>query len=189
MKKKKRTKKLTKKQQKQRNQLYKNMAISTLMCLLVLGISYIIFNTDILKPKVNQVTASYISFYNNDSTDVIKINDIKKMPDDIGKSVVNTKSRELTVSGDINSNYQVSIYPTINNIDYKYIKYSITIGNNNYSDSLDNMPISDDGGIVVYNGNVNDSKKLTIRMWVSKEYEGEVENNSFKIKINPRQEN
>ena len=42
--------------------------------------------------------------------------------------------------------------------------------------------------IVVYNDVVDKEKKMTIRLWVSKEYEGEVENNSFNIKINPGQE-
>ncbi len=188
MKKRRRTKKLTKKQLRARNQLYKNTAISALLCLLVLGISYIIFRTDILQPRINRVTASYISFYNNDTTDVIKINDIKKMSDDIGKSVVNTKYSELEVSGEDNSNYQVVIYPVINDISLNYIKYSITIDNNTYSDTLGNMPKSSDEGIIVYNSKVTEGQKITIRMWVSKDYDGEVENNSFKIKINPRQE-
>lgn len=188
MKKKKRTKKLTKKQLRQRNQLYKNTAISALLCLLVLGVSYMIFITDILQPKVNRVTASYISFFNNDTTDVIKINDIKKMSNDVGKSVVNTKYRELLVTGEKNSNYQVVIYPVVNNIGLDYINYSITIEGNTYSGNLGDMPFSSDEGIIVYNGRVNNEKKLTIRMWVSKDYDGEVDNNSFKIKINPRQE-
>ncbi len=187
MAKKKRTKKLNKRQQRQRKQLYKNTVLSILMCLLVLGVSYIIFKTDILQPKVNEVTASYISFYNNDTTDMIKINNIKKLSDDIGKSIVNTKSHELKVSGDINSDYQVVVYPMINNIDLKYINFSITNGNNTYSNNLSEMPNRTDEGIIVYNGKVEDTKKMTIRMWVSKEYEGDIDNNSFSIKINPGQ--
>ena len=110
------------------------------------------------------------------------------MSDDIGKSIVNTKYSELKVSGEDNSNYQVVIYPVINDIDLNYIKYSITIDNNTYSDTLGNMPMSSDEGIIVYNSKVTESQNITIRMWVSKDYDGEVENNSFKIKINPRQE-
>ena len=48
--------------------------------------------------------------------------------------------------------------------------------------------MSSDEGIIVYNSKVTESQNITIRMWVSKDYDGEVENNSFKIKINPRQE-
>lgn len=186
MKKKKRTKKLSKKHQRQRKQLVKNTMISALLCLLVLGISYIIFETDILQPSVNEVTASYISFNNNDTTDDIKINNIRKMSNDIGKSIVNTKSSDILVSGEDNKEYQVVIYPIINNIDLKHINYAITIGNNSYDNNLASMTMRTDEGIVVYNGKVNKEKKITIRLWISKDYEGEVENNSFKIKVNPR---
>ena len=185
--KKRRTKKLSKRQQRQRKQLYKNTVISALMCLLVLGISYLIFKTDILKPRVNEVTASYISFYNNDTTDMIKINNIKRLSDDMGKSIVNTKSRELKVSGEANSDYQVVVYPMINNIDLEHIKFSITDGNTTYSNNLSEVPTRTDEGMVVYNGKVDDTKKVTIRMWISKEYEGDIDNNSFSIKVNPGQ--
>ena len=43
------------------------------------------------------------------------------MSNDIGKSIVNTKYSQLVVSGENNSNYQVVVYPIINNIDLKYI--------------------------------------------------------------------
>lgn len=186
MKKKKRTKKISKKQQRQRKQLVKNTMISALLCLLVLGTSYVIFETDTLQPSVNEVTASYISFNNNDTTDDIKINNIKKMSNDIGKSIVNTKSSVISVSGEDNKEYQVVIYPVINNIDLKYINYAITIGNDVYNNDLVSMPVGTDEGIVVYTGKVNKEKKITIRLWISKDYEGEVENNSFKIKVNSR---
>ena len=186
---KRRSKKLSKRQQKQRRQLLKNIVISSLMFFLVLGISYLIFKTDILQPEVNEITASYISFYNNDTTDMIKINNIKKLSDDIGKSVVNTKSYELVVSGEVDSNYQVVVYPMINNIDLRYINFSITKGNITYNNSLNEMPNALDDGIVVYNGKVDNEKNITIRLWVSKEYEGDIDNNSFSIKINPGQEN
>ena len=186
--KKKRTRKLNKKQRKQKQQLYKNIVISTLMLLLVLGISYLIFETDLLQPSVNEVTASYISFNNKDTTDVIKINNIKKMSNDIGMSIVNTKHSQLLVSGEQNSNYQLVVYPMVNDIDLEYINYAVTIGHDKYTGNLATGTVNSDEGIVVYNGKVNEAKKITIRMWISKEYEGEVNNNSFKIRINPGQE-
>ena len=186
MTKKKKTKRLSKRQLKQKQQLYKNTVISILLCLLVVSISYIIFITDFLKPRVNEVTASYISFNNKDTTDMIKINNLKKMSNDIGKSIVNTKYSQLVVRGENNSNYQVVVYPIINNIDLKYINYAISVDNNIYMDNLDTEKLTDDEGIVIYSGVVTEEKKITIRMWVSKEYEGEIENNSFNIKINPR---
>ncbi len=187
--KKKRTKKLTKKQLKQRRQLLKNTVISTLLLLLVLGVSYLIFVTDVLEPHVNEVTAGYISFYNNDTTDMIKINNLKKLSDDVGKSIVNTRSQELKVTGENNNKYQVVVYPMINNIDLKYINFSITKGEITYTNNLEDMPIGDDEGIIVYQGNVSEGKELTLRMWISKEYEGKIDNNSFSVKINPGQEN
>lgn len=185
---KKKTKKLNKKQIKQRQQLYKNTIISTLLVILVLGISYVIFSTDLLQPRVNEVTASYISFNNNDTTDIIKINNIKRMSNDIGKSIVNNKSRKVLISGEENNVYQIVIYPLINNIDLKYINFSITIGNESYEGNLATNEVTSDEGIVAYTGKVSGKKEATVKMWVSKEYEGEIDNNSFKIKINPRQE-
>ena len=108
------------------------------------------------------------------------------MSNDIGKSIVNTKYSQLVVSGENNSNYQVVVYPIINNIDLKYINYAISVDNNIYMDNLDTEKLTDDEGIVIYSGVVTEEKKITIRMWVSKDYEGEIENNSFNIKINPR---
>ena len=186
MSKRRKTKKLSKKQLKQKQQLQKNIIISTLMCLLVLGISYVIFKTDVLQPSVNEVTASYISFNNKDTTDIIKINDIKKMSNDMGKSIVNKKYSQLSIEGEVNSNYQLVIYPLVNNIDLKYVNYSITVDGNVYTDYLSNKQVTGDEGIVVYNGVVTKGNKVTIRMWISREYEGEVGNNSFQIKINPR---
>ena len=184
-----RTKKLSKRQLRQQKQLYKNIVISTLMCLLVLGISYVIFITDVLQPTVNEVTASYISFNNNDSTDIIKITNIKKMSNDMGKSIVNSKYSRLLISGEKNSNYQVVIYPIINDIDLEYINYALVVDNDTYEGNLATGNMSSDEGIIVYNDVVGENNKVTVKLWVSKEYKGEVNNNSFKIKINPSQEN
>lgn len=185
---KKKTKKLNKRQIKQRQQLYKNTIISTLLVILVLGISYVIFSTDLLQPSVNEVTANYISFNNNDTTDIIKINNIKRMSNDIGKSIVNSKSRQVLISGEENNTYQIVIYPLINNIDLKYVNFSITMDNESYEGNLATNEVTSDEGIVAYTGKVSGKKEATVKMWVSKEYEGEISNNSFKIKINPRQE-
>ena len=162
---------------------YKEMTISILLCLLVLGISYMIFATDVLKPSVNQVTASYISFNNRDNTDDIKIDNIKKMSDDIGKSIINNRYNELLVDGEDNSNYEIVVYPLINDIDLNYIKASITMNNKTYTTNLSEVLKSDDGGISIYKGLVEKPQKVIIRMWVSKDYKEDITDTSFRIKI------
>lgn len=161
---------------------YKEMTISILLCLLVLGISYMIFVTDILKPSVNEVTTSYISFNNRDNTDDITINNISKMSDELGKSIANTKSKNLLITGEDEKNYEVVIYPVINDIDLKYIKASITINNKTYTTNLSDASINSDGGITIYQDMKKD-KNILIKMWIDKDYKKEVPNTSFKIKI------
>lgn len=176
-------KKLSKKKFQQRQKLIKQTIISVLLCLLVISISYMIFKTNILQPSVNEVTASYISFNNNDNTDEIKINNIKKMSNEIGKSIANTKYNKLLITGEKNTNYELVIYQITNNIDLEYINIAITIGNKTYITNLKEAINSDDGGIVIYKGSVKEEKELTIRMWVNKKYSEKVKDNSFRIKI------
>lgn len=173
-------KKLSKKQKKK---FYRDTTISALLCLLVLSISYLMYKTNILQPSVNEVTASYISFNNKDTTDEIKINNLKKMSVSEGKSIINNKSNKLLITGEENTNYKVIVYPVINNIDLKYINYSINIKGNTYNNALSEMPINNDGGIVIYEGVIKKEKNLLIRMWVSNNYPNKVDNNSFRIKI------
>ena len=59
------------------------------LIIIVFCLSALIFNTDYLSPKIDELTTSYISFNNVESTDIIKISNIKRMDDDTGKSYRN----------------------------------------------------------------------------------------------------
>ena len=67
-----------KKKTTKKNKQTKSLLNTILLCTLVLGISYLIFETNILEPKIDGVTASYISFDNLNSTDMMKIKDLSK---------------------------------------------------------------------------------------------------------------
>ena len=129
--------------------------------------------------------------------DVVKYAKGKLLPKDFEDvaAIPNNKSIEILENGEytfivydkVGNSYLIQ--EMINNIDLRYINFSITKGNITYNNSLNEMPNALDDGIVVYNGKVDNEKNITIRLWVSKEYEGDIDNNSFSIKINPGQEN
>ena len=73
-----------KKKQKKKNYLF--IFFSVILCLITLLLSYIIFGTNLLKPKLNEETTSYISFNNKDTTDILKIKNIQIMSNEKGKS-------------------------------------------------------------------------------------------------------
>ena len=88
-----------KKKTTKKNKQTKSLLNTILLCILVLGISYLIFETNILEPKIDGVTASYISFDNLNSTDMMKIKDLSKLSDEVGKSNLNTSKAEFDVAG------------------------------------------------------------------------------------------
>ena len=93
-----------------------------------------------------------------------------------------TKSKKLLITGENDKDYEVVIYPVINDIDLKYIKASISINNKTYITNLSDASINDDGGITIYQDMKKD-KNILIKMWIDKDYKKEVPNTSFKIKI------
>ena len=84
---------------------------------------YIIFETDYLQSGVDELTASYISFNNAKSTDVLRINDISKKNDEKGKKQTNKSNKSFDVKGKENQEFEVTLYSSGNTIDEKYVKY------------------------------------------------------------------
>ena len=165
------------KYKKRKNKIYlKRIITCTILSMLLFVFTYIIINTNILEPKVNELTTSYISYINN-KTDMLKINNIKKMNDKIGKSILNNSYIEIEVNGKKNKDYMIVLYKH-NNIDNKYIKYYI-----NKIETLDNKEVTEDNGIIIYKGKINNDTK-TIRMWIDKKYKDKVNDSLYEIKIN-----
>lgn len=175
------------KQQQYLKELKRNIFFCLLSSILVIGLAYFIFQADILKPQLNEMTASYISFNNSNTTDMLKISDLKKYSDKKGKSDINEKNINFNVTGTKNSEYSIIVYPINKNTDYKNIKFYIEKNNQELIvDNLDSKPTNQDGGIIIYEGKITKKNKMTIRMWLTKKYHHDNHSISFEIKVKPR---
>lgn len=162
----------------------RKMTLLTLcLVLLVLSLSYLILYTDILTPEINELTASYISFNNIYNTDVLKINYIPKMKDKYGKSRYNLHSINFNVKGPQKEPYNIILYPIGNNIDEKDVKFYLENNNKKYIDNLSSAKRLEDGGLVIYNGIINNEGRFTLRMWIDYESHQSIKNISYEVKI------
>lgn len=180
-------KKMTEKERQLLKELKKSIFFCSISCLLVIVLACLMFKTNILKPQLNEMTASYISFNNSNTTDMLKISNVKKLSDKKGKSQVNDKTLTFSVTSEIASSYDIVVYPVKKVTDYKNIKFCLAKNNQELVvDNLDNKDTSKDGGIIIYQGKVSSKNKITIRMWLTKKYHQETNNLSFEIKVKPR---
>jgi hypothetical protein len=177
--------KIKKRRKKKKEHTLKKIAPCILLCLIVLVLAYVIFQTNILAPHINETTASYISFNNKNTTDMLKIKNIEKMSDERGKSVLNQKSVTIKVTGEKKKEYEILLYRNENIIKEKYIKYSLKNKNIEMTNTLEKLPIRADGGMVLYQGMI-DNSSIILRMWVSNDYSKSVKENPFEIRIKPR---
>ena len=176
-----------KKVSKKKKQQTKSLLYTVLVCGLVAGISYVIFATNILEPKIDGVTASYISFNNSNSTDMLKIVNLLKLNEDIGKSSLNNSKVDFNVAGNEDKEYQVVLYPTGNDINNKYVNALLSINKEKkVLDKLSNMETTEDGGIIVYQGTLLKENKIKIQMWIDNTYKEKIDNISYEIKIKSR---
>ena len=167
----------------------KKRSIVLLIFIVVLTISvfYLINETKLLIPKIDEATASYISFNNSNSTDMLKINNIKRMKHKIGKSFLNTYKETFNVSGTKNENFNIELYSIGNKIDKKYINY-VLLKNNNIIEigNLENKEETNNGGIILYQGKIINDNSYEIKMWIDEDYKEKPQNVSYEIKINSR---
>ena len=171
------------------NNKIKKSSIFLLVIVIILaaGMFYIIKDTDVLIPKIDEATASYISFNNSNSTDMIKITNLTKMKDSIGKSIINTHSQTFEVFGKKDEEYNIELYSIGNKIDNKYIKY-IIIKNKNILEigNLEEKEENNNGDIILYQDTIKDNNTYEIKMWIDKEFEKKIDNVSYEIKVNSR---
>ena len=116
------------------------------------------------------------------STDMLKINNINKKSDKLGKSSWNNKSIVLDIDGEKDKEYQIIIYPIIKDVDNKYIKVYLKDNKELVNTNLDELKDSEDGGKIIHQGKINNKKKI-LRMWIDEDYKDKINNNSFEIKI------
>lgn len=175
------------KNKKKKNNRIKKRSIVLLIFIVVLTISvfYLINETKLLIPKIDEATASYISFNNSNSTDMLKINNIKRMKHKIGKSFLNTYKETFNVSGTKNENFNIELYSIGNKIDKKYINY-VLLKNNNIIEigNLENKEETNNGGIILYQGKIINDNSYEIKMWIDEDYKEKPQNVSYEIKIN-----
>lgn len=177
------------KNKEKKNNRIKKRSIVLLIFIVVLTISvfYLINETKLLIPKIDEATASYISFNNSNSTDMLKINNIKRMKHKIGKSLLNTYKETFNVSGTKNENFNIELYSIGNKIDKKYINY-VLLKNNNIIEigNLENKEETNNGGIILYQGKIINNNSYEIKMWIDEDYKEKPQNVSYEIKINSR---
>lgn len=168
-------------------ELYKYNFFCFLSCTLVLCLTFLIFKTDFLKPKLNEMTASYISFNNSNTTDMLKISNLEKSSDKVGKSNVNKKYLDFNISGMKGTTYDIVVYPINKENDLKNIKFYLAKNDIElFVDTLYNKQVSKDGGIIIYQGKITNKNKITIRMWLTRKYHQNTHNLSFEVKIKQR---
>ena len=172
---KKKNKKATKKQ------IVKHSIICMISVFLIIILNVIILKNDLFTPKINEITTSYVTLYNQDTTDMLKITNIEKMSDEKGKSKFNKKGISFTITDENKEEYITTIYEIQNDIPKEYIKIMI----NDKISTLDKFEKAEDGGINLYTGKSKD-KKMKIKMWVSDKYKKRINDTSFEIRIKKR---
>lgn len=173
---------LKKEEEKERKTTIKIISSAIIIVILLLGISYITFKTNLLKPKIDEKTSQYISFYNKEKTDSLVINNIKKRKDKNGKGNKNKHSLKFSITGKKNKKYEIVLYNQLDKEDEKFIKVYIKHKNKEIESNLKDLKSSKDGGKILYQGKV-DNNNIILRMWISKSCSKKIKNNSFEVKI------
>lgn len=171
------------------NNKIKKSSIAFLIIIIVMTISafYLISGTDLLLPSIDEATASYISFNNSKSTDILKINNLKKMKKELGKSALNTHKANFDVSGNKNEYFNIELYSIGNKIENEYINYVLKKNDEVIEvGCLETKEENKNGGIILYQGKIVETNSYEIKMWIDNEYGKKIDNVSYEIKINSR---
>ncbi len=162
----------------------KALGQTLILVLLVIVLTYIIFNTAWLRPKLNELSASYISLNNTNTTDMLKITNLRKMSNEKGKSIRNKATKDFQITGQQDYTYQIVLYHIGESIDEDKVHYYLENEHQVIKEGI--IKVEDqtnDGGRVIYTGTIRDGKNWKIKMWVDKEYEGDANNISYEIRI------
>ena len=176
---------MSKKKERRQKEYQKSLTSCILMGIIVICVGLLIANINFNEPNINELTTSFISFNNKNTTDMLKVTNIEKMSDKRGNSRWNPHSLTINITGEKNQSYEIVLYPLTNPIEDNYIRYVVKIGKEETKDHLLNPESTDDGGKIIYRGTIH-NRKTTIRLWIADEYRGKVTQNAFEIKIRPR---
>lgn len=192
MTKKRKTKKISKKRQQEMKIQRKVIFQCVILSVLVLALTYFLLNSNVLKSKVDEVTASYISFNNSKTTDMLKISNLSKQKKSVGESIFNNSTKTFQVAGEKNKEYEIVVYALGNKVDEEYVSFTLVDNNENKlsSNTLSKMNSTPDDGRIIFTGKIDSKTTLKLNMWLSNNYKGNTKNISYeiKIKIKPRQE-
>ena len=176
---------LTKKRYTKKS-IYKLSFITILLLLLAFFFGYIIFETEYLQSGVDELTASYISFNNAKSTDIIKISDITKNSDKKAKQPTNKSNKAFEIKGKENQEFEIILYSLGNTIDEGYVKYYLVRGKETQEGNLLNTEKTIDNGKIIYKGKISRNNKFKIYMWIDDNYNKSTKNISYEIKVKTR---
>jgi len=154
------------------------------LIVLVILFGYIILNAEWLRPRINELSASYISLKNQSTTDILKINNLRKLTDKKGMSNRNSTFKTFQVTGQKKLNYQIVLYHLGKKIDEEYIKYYLLNDRGNtFGGNLKEQTDTKDGGKIIYEGTIEEGKNWNLKMWVDNDYKDSINNVSYEIRI------
>ena len=158
-------------------------AITALVFVLVFLLAFIIISFDDDK-VINKITAGYISFNNNDTTDMLKITNLKRMKNNLGTSHKNKSYKEFEITGEENQKYNIVLYHIGNTIDEEYVHYVLYMnGVEKEKNVLKNLRTTANGGIIVYDGVIDKNNNCIIKMWIDNSYKKNIKNISYEIRV------
>lgn len=163
--------------------VYKKAIRTIVLVAIAIIIGYFISISNFLSPSLDELTASYISFNNTNSTDILKITNISKMPNHKGKSNSNKSYVSFNINGEKNKKYQIILYPIGNTPKEESIYFNIQNSEDNITNRLSVMPSNVDGGKIIYKGIIKEKETTTIKMWLNNDLKEEFENITYEVKI------
>ena len=166
-----------------RKDVIKSSFFTMFLLLITLLLGYIILKTDTLSPRAELLSTSNISFNNSNATDMLKISNLKKMSEDKGTSNHNKSTTNIKISGNKDYECKIVLYHVGNIVGEEYVHYELSNSNVLRTGNLSTASLNNDGGRIIYEGKIEENKNFELKMWVDKNYEGNVKNVSYEIKI------
>ena len=164
--------------------VYKSACNAFILVIFVVAIGYGILHSEWLKPRINELSASYISLNNTETTDILKITNLKKQTDQRGKSFRNKSMKKFQMTGERNTIYQIVLYHIGEEIEEEYVKYYLTNEMGiELEGVLNQQEETSDGGRVLFTGTMKDGQNWSLKIWVDKEYDKNINNVSYEIRI------
>lgn len=163
--------------------IYKKAASTIFLIILATVIGYFISQTSLLTPGVDELTASYISFNNPNSTDILKITNISKMNNNKGKSNRNKSYANFKIKGKKNTQYQIILFPIGNILSDEDIYFYLENNKDNITKKLSDIESGIDGGKVIYQNTLDNNNDTTIRMWIDNKSKNKETQISYEVKI------